>query len=86
VNHLLTINGRREESSKTNDAEFFRREIRYGDFERSIRLPKGIREEDLTAVYRDGVLELSGPIAPNNAAKKVTIQVEDTQHDPRKIE
>jgi HSP20 family protein len=73
---LLTIKGSREEKSETKKADFFRREIRYGSFERSIPLPKGIKAEDLKATYCDGVLELSAPMPKEATPKEVKIQVE----------
>jgi HSP20 family protein len=76
VGDVLTIKGTREEKSETKKADFFRREIRYGSFERSISLPKGIKAEDLKATYRDGVLELSAPMPKEAVPKEVKIQVE----------
>ena len=76
VGDMLTIKGSREEKSETKKADFFRREIRYGSFERSISLPKGIKAEDLKATYRDGVLELSAPMPKEATPNEVKIQVE----------
>jgi HSP20 family protein len=69
VGDVLTIKGSREEKQERKKADFFRREIRYGSFERSISLPEGIKAEDLKATYRDGVLELSAPM-PKKAVPK----------------
>ena len=76
IGDVLTIKGSREEKSETKKADFFRREIRYGSFERSISLPKGIKAEDLKATYRDGVLELSAPMPKEATPKEVKVQVE----------
>jgi HSP20 family protein len=76
VGNVLTIKGSREDKQETKKADFFRREIRYGSFERSIPLPEGIKAEDLKASYRDGVLELSAPMPKEIAPKEVKIQVE----------
>ena len=76
VGNVLTIKGTREEKHETKKADFFRREIRYGSFERSISLPEGIKAEDLKATYRDGVLELSAPMPKEAVPKEVKIQVE----------
>ena len=40
VGDVLTIKGSREDKQETKDANYFRREIRYGSFERSIA-PRG---------------------------------------------
>jgi HSP20 family protein len=81
VGDVLTIKGSREEKRETKKADFFKREIRYGSFERSISLPEGIRAEDLKAIYRDGVLELSAPLPSAAAPKEVKIQVEGPKGD-----
>ncbi len=72
---VLTIKGSREEKSETKKADFLRREVRYGSFERSIALPEGIKAEDLKATYRDGVLELSAPMPKESIPKEVKIQI-----------
>jgi HSP20 family protein len=79
---ILTIKGSRKEKSETKKADFFRREIRYGSFERSISLPKGIKAEDLKATYRDGVLELSAPMPKEATPKEVKIQVDGPKANP----
>ena len=58
-------------------ASLFCREIRYGSYERSIRLPEGIRAENLTAAYRDRVLELRAPITGESVARTIKVQVEE---------
>lgn len=73
---MLTIKGSREEKRETKKTDYFRREIRYGSFERSVPLPEGIKAENLKAVYRDGVLELSAPMPKEAVPKEVKIQVE----------
>jgi HSP20 family protein len=72
VGDMLTIKGSREEKRETKKTDYFRREIRYGSFERSVPLPEGVKAEDLKAVYRDGVLELSAPM-PKEAAPKEAV-------------
>jgi len=81
VNGILTVTGTREEKRESDKASLFRREIRYGSFERSISLPEGIKAEHLNAVHRDGVLELSAPMPKESAAKSVKIQVEQKKPD-----
>jgi HSP20 family protein len=76
---ILTVKGHREDKRETKKSDYFRREIRYGSFERSISLPEGIKAEDLKATYRDGVLELSAPMPKEAAPKEVKIQVESSK-------
>jgi HSP20 family protein len=84
VGGVLTIKGSREERSESKKADYLRREVRYGAFERSVSLPEGIKAEDLKATYHDGVLELSAPMPKEAAPKEVKIQVENPATPPQK--
>lgn len=76
---VLTIKGSREEKHETKKADFYHREIRYGSFERSISLPKGMKAEDLKATYSDGVLELRAAMPKEAVAREVKIQIEGAE-------
>jgi len=68
---MLTIRGeRREEQKDKNHHEFH-----YGAFSRSIPLPSGVRPEDITATYTDGVLEVRVPARTEEAVTR-TIPVQ----------
>ena len=81
---LLTIRGSREEKSESKKADFYKREIRYGSFERSITLPAGIKAEDLKATYQEGVLQLTAPLPKEALPKEVKIEVEDAKSNSGK--
>lgn len=81
---VLTVKGSREQKTETKKNDFYRREIRYGSFERSVSLPEGIKAEDLKATYRDGILELTASMPKEAAPKAVKIEVEG--HEARKDE
>lgn len=76
IGGVLTIKGSREEKREGRKPDFFRREISYGSFERSIPLPEGVRAEDLKATYRNGVLELAAPLPKEATPKEVKIQID----------
>ncbi|HVB79365.1 MAG TPA: Hsp20/alpha crystallin family protein [Candidatus Binataceae bacterium] len=84
VGDVLTIKGQREEKRETKKADYLRREVRYGAFERSISLPEGIKAEDLKATYRDGILELTATMPKEAAPKEVKIQVEGPKANAEK--
>lgn len=72
----LHIKAEREEKSEHRSKTGYRSEFRYGSFTRSFALPPGAREEDITATYKDGVLEVRAPAAttaPETAVKKIRI-------------
>jgi HSP20 family protein len=79
VGDVLTIKGTREEKTESKKADFFRREIRYGAFERSVSIPEGIKADELKATYRDGVLEITAPMPQEKTPKEVKIQIEGSK-------
>jgi HSP20 family protein len=60
---LLCVSGERRHDAATERAGYFRREAAYGAFERGIPLPEGVKAEDITASYDNGVLEVVIPKA-----------------------
>jgi HSP20 family protein len=72
--NTLTITGERTSSRETNEADYLQREITYGSFTRSLVLPEGVDKERVTAEYRNGVLEITAPIATASLPKRVEIK------------
>ncbi len=63
---VLCVSGERREAGG-GDGGYYRREWRYGGFERGFTLPEGATGEGITASYRDGVLEVVVPKAAQRA-------------------
>ena len=55
----LTIKGERKAEHEETDGGRFYRELRYGHFERTVRLPGPIEPDTVSATYHNGVLEIS---------------------------
>ena len=69
---MLHLSAERRSETKTEDKQGYRSEFRYGSVSRSVRLPEGAGEEDVTATYTDGILEVRIPIdEKSNGAKKI---------------
>jgi HSP20 family protein len=73
---VLTVKGSREEKHEAKKRDFFRREFRYGSFERAIALPEGMKAEDLKATYHDGVLELTAPMPKESLPEEVKVHIQ----------
>jgi len=58
----LQIRAERREKTEQKEEGNYRSEFRYGSFFRSIPVPRGVKDEDITATYKDGVLEVRAPI------------------------
>jgi HSP20 family protein len=54
----LSVSAERERQSEVKDDRFYRFERRHGSFQRTIGLPEGVTEDDISADYRNGVLEV----------------------------
>jgi HSP20 family protein len=72
--NTLTISGERSTSRETREADYLRREITYGAFQRSVFLPEGVDRDKLNAEYRNGILEITAPIAAAALPRKVEIK------------
>ena len=71
---VLNISVEREEKSEHKSKNGYRSEFRYGSSMRSIALPAGAKEEDITATYKDGVLEVRAP-APETPPAEITKKI-----------
>jgi len=65
----LRVERREETREKAGDGGF-RTEFRYGALSRVVALPPGAKEDDITATYADGILEIRVPV--EQAADKPT--------------
>ena len=76
ADNQLTIKGERKTTRERNGNKnnHLYREVRYGRFERSLPLPKGISTDDVSARYHDGVLEISMPAPKSIAARRIPIE------------
>ena len=74
VNDVLTIKGERKTSIDVSKMTYLRRERPYGTFARAIILPERVDAEKVTASYKNGVLVVTLPKAPESKPKQVIIK------------
>ncbi len=72
----LTIKGGRTFETEETKANYHRKEIFEGSFERSILLPDGVDPETVTATSKDGILEISIPKRPEILPRKVSVEIQ----------
>jgi HSP20 family protein len=70
---VLTIKGEKEAEKEEKDKRYHRVERSYGAFFRSLRVPAAVEAGKVTATFRDGVVTITLPKAPE--AKGTTIPV-----------
>ena len=54
----LTVSAERSRTQEESDERFYRFERRFGTFSRTVGVPQGVTEGDISADYKNGVLEL----------------------------
>jgi len=75
-NGILTISAETKSETEEKEGErLLRRERRYGNYVRSLRLGTQIDEKNVKANYKDGVLELILPKAEEVKPKKIAVDV-----------
>jgi HSP20 family protein len=70
TDRMLHIEAERREVEKKG---YLRRELRYGSFSRSLPLPEGVTEADVTASCNDGILEIRVPMPLPGPGKKIPV-------------
>ncbi len=72
-NRVLTLKGERSSDDETKEDNYYRRERRYGRFERAFTLPVEVDLEKIKADYTDGVLKIEIPKPQEKKPKKITV-------------
>jgi HSP20 family protein len=70
---VLTVSAERERTDELNEESVYRFERRFGTFSRTIALPQGVTDEQVSADYHDGVLEVR--VAKPEQTKPRRIQI-----------
>jgi HSP20 family protein len=73
---VLTIQGERKQEKEENGKRIHRVERFYGTFVRSFSLPEDVKEDDVKAEFKDGMLLVHLPKAEQPKPKAVEIQVQ----------
>lgn len=81
--HMLSVSGEHEFSNEQNETGLVHTEFAYGSFERDIELPDGVDPQKITAESRNGILEISAPIAA--AALPRRVEIKSDQPEPKRM-
>jgi HSP20 family protein len=73
----VAIAGERKSETKSEENGVTRSEFRYGKFSRVIPLPARIQNTNVTAEYKDGILNLTLPKAEEEKNKVVKVNLEE---------
>lgn len=72
--NMLTIRGERKVERRSKDVDVFHEEISYGAFERTFTMPEGVDVDKLSAEYKNGVLEITAPIAASALPRRIEVK------------
>jgi HSP20 family protein len=75
---VLHLSAERKEHTEEERPDGFRSEFHYGRMSRNVRLPEGASEADVTATYKDGILEVRLP-APQETPAPVSTKIPVTR-------
>jgi len=74
-NDVLTISGERRQEQREEREGYFRSERSYGTFHRAFTLPDAADEDKISASFKDGVLEITIPLAAEKErGRKIKVQ------------
>ena len=79
----LVIRGERKTEREEDEEGYYRSERSYGSFYRRIPLPAGVRTEDASADFRDGVLEITMPVPKRTDQRRRQLQIGEREEQPR---
>jgi len=69
----LTVSAERERTEEASDEGFYRFERRYGTFARAVGLPQGVDQEQISASYDNGVLEVRVPKPEEQKPRRIAL-------------
>ncbi len=76
---VLTIKGETRSEEKTEKENYYRQEIRYGAFSRSVPLPTRVEHERAEADFADGILTVRLPKAEEVRPKTIKVRPKQAQ-------
>jgi HSP20 family protein len=71
--NTLTVRGTLSAGTEDNVENYFLQECYWGEFARSIALPVPVKEDDIEAVLKDGVLTISFGKVKQDTVKKIQV-------------
>ena len=75
-NGYLTIKGEKKHEKEEKDENYHLIEKSYGSFTRSVRLPREVQNDKITASFKNGVLRITLPKSEEAKKKEIKIKVE----------
>ena len=74
TNDSVTLKAHTSHEEKEEKGEYYRREMSFGEYQRTVALPHTVDGEKARATFNDGVLELTLPKVEKTSRKKVKVE------------
>jgi HSP20 family protein len=76
VNDTLKIKGEKKQEKEEKERNYYRMERSYGSFQRTLSLPEDADQDDIKAVYKNGVMSITIPrkAASKTEAKQIEVK------------
>ncbi len=71
----LTLSGERKNEKEVKEKTSYYSERSYGSFSRTLEFPTDVQADKVSAVYKNGVLEITLPKAENAKAKEISVEI-----------
>ncbi len=79
--NVLRIEGEYKAKDEVNEDQFFRREMRYGSFERQVILPESADVSQPTSEFENGMLTIAFPKVAKAEPKAIAVTVKDKEKE-----
>jgi HSP20 family protein len=71
--NVLTLRGERRFEEKVDEGRYYRLERAYGHFQRSLTLPQGVKADEISAAFENGLLTVRVPKADEVQPRKIAV-------------
>ncbi len=71
--NILTLSGEKQQKNEKKKLNFHRIESSYGKFQRCFKLPENIKQDDVTADFKDGILNITVPKTEKAKPREIKI-------------
>lgn len=75
-NNMLKISGSRESRTEKEKANFYKKEIKHGNFEQVFNLPCDVIADETTAEVKNGMLFVRMPMKKGDESSRKTIKIQ----------
>jgi HSP20 family protein len=72
----LTIKGEKKKEEEVKEEDYYRLELSYGSFVRSVELPREVQTDKVKATFKNGVLEIRMPKSEEAKKKEIKVKVD----------